>query len=565
MNAIAQTMKDFGPVKLAAGGMVLLVLMGFFAYLASGAGGPTMSSLYSGLTLEDSNRVVAELDAMNVPYELRAGGTQVMVPGDEMMRIRVQMAGKQIPSSGSLVGFEVFDKENALGTSSFVHNVNYIRALEGELGRTVSAMEGIGSARVHLVIPRRELFNREQVPPTASVSITLASGKDLGKMQISAIRHLVATAVPGLEASRITIVDNKGKLLARGNADEEDPGSLAEDAQDYRSAYEIRTKKAIEALLEQSIGLGKVQTEVTADIDFDRTETTSETYDPDGQVARSVQTIEEKENSQEKGESDNTSVANNLPDAQATGGSNVSNTNNQRTDETTNFEISKTIKKQIQQVGTIKRLSVAVVVDGTYGTDKDGKRLYTPRTAAELKTMEELVKTAIGFDEKRGDSVRVVNMQFVSFAEEPPAETVMDWIKRDLNSILETVLFGVVAILAILLVIRPLINHILEVSSAAQESESDEYSGAGGGHGMLGGPGIAGHLTDQRSGGMLSDGEEVHDALGALLGPEDENGMVNVAQIRGKVKSSSIRRIQQLVESHPEETVGVIRAWMSKE
>lgn len=553
MNAMVQSLKDFGTAKLAAMAGVGILLLGFFIFLiSSNVTAPSFTTLYSDLTLEDSNRIIADLEASNIPYELRAGGTQIMAPADEIMRLRIKMAGQGLPSEGSVVGYEVFDRSETLGTSNFLNNVNYLRALEGELGRTISAFSGIESARVHLVIPKRELFTRDRLPPTASVAVTMVGSKKLGKTEIASIRHLVATAVPGLQTSKITIVDNKGRLLAKGaTGDEDEAGAVAAEAEEFRVGHEKRLKSVIEDLLSETVGLGKVRAEVSAEVDFDRIETTAEIYDPDGQVPRSVQTVEEREDMSENGGSSNVSVANNLPDAQNSDAGNGSTSATQRLDETTNFEISKTIKRHVQEVGKIERLSVAVLVDGTYTTDEEGNRIYQPRSPEELEQYAKIVRSAIGYDETRGDRVEVANMQFVSFSDAPPEESMLDLLKRDMNSILETVIFGIVAILGILLIVRPLINHVLETNIAARDEEQMALTGPDGT--------IVGQLTDQTgAGGVPMTGEGGF----AGEGEEEEEEMINLAMVKGQVKSSSIKRITELIDEHPDETMGVIRQWM---
>lgn len=546
MAAFSETMKGLGTAKLATLAGVGVLLLGFFAFLALNLSQPTMAPLFTNLPVEESGKIVKELETMDIPYELKANGTIIEVPNNQALRLRMSMAEKGLPSSGSIVGYEIFDRSEALGVSNFVQNVNIVRALEGELGRTIGAFSHVESARVHLVLPKRELFTRDKQQPTASVAIKMRGAGELSKNEIAAIRHLIASAVPGLKPSQITVVDNNGALLARGSADEESREAMAATTEEYRVTFENRTKNMLEELLEQSIGAGKVKAQVFADINFDRIVTNSEIFDPEGQVARSVQTVEEREQSKEADKKATVSVANSLPNAnqQQEGGAENSSLS-EKTDETTNYEISKTVKNQVQETGRINKLAVAVLVDGTYNKDQAGDLAYTPRSEEELKKLEALVKSAIGYDESRGDTVEVVNMQFISGEKAAAEEGAFDWLKRDFQSIIQTLVLGVVAVLAILLIIRPLVTRALEASRTALTE--DEPLGA------LAGPGGAAQLTDQ-TGRAIAGGEE-----------EEDDMLIDVARIQGRIKSSTFRKINEIIEQHPDETLGILRQWLYKE
>lgn len=534
MQAMVQSLKELSQIKLAAMVGTAVILITFFIYLSLRVSSPVMSPLYTNLPTEDGAQIVAELEERGIPYELRAGGTQIMAPSDQVLKLRMVMAQEGLPSSGSLVGYEIFDSSEALGTSNFVLNVNKLRALEGELSRTIGSFSKVDSARVHLVVPKRELFTRDRQEPTASVALKLRGAGELDKEEIAAIRHLISTAVPGLKVQRITLVDSRGRLLAKGVDKDGDTRVYAEDAEQFRINYENRLRDTIERLLEQSLGYGKVKAEVTAAIDFDRIVKNSETFDPEGQVARSVQGIEEQERSNERNVNDNVSVQNNLPDANADQAALLSQSEVMRSEETTNFEISKEVINQIKETGTVKRLSIAVLVDGTYTTDANGNSIYQPRPEAELDQLEDLVRSAVGYDADRGDDVRVVNMQFAADPLGLEQTGPFDFLKEDLDSIVQTLVLGGVAILAILLVIRPLVNRAIEAAELAREEEELALE-------ALAGPSIAGQLAD--------------------LSGDDDDDMINIARIDGKVKSSTYKRINDLIEKNPEETLTVLRQW----
>lgn len=545
MNAMVQSLRDLSQLKLAVMIGTAVVMIGFFAYLSLRLTAPTMAPVFTAVPLEDGAKIIKELDAKAVPYELRANGTQILVPADQVDKVRLELAQIGLPSSGSLVGYEIFDKGDTLGTSNFVLSLNQLRALEGELSRTISSFDTVDAARVHLVMPKRELFTRDAAMPTASVALKLRGVSNLNKNEIAAVRHLVATAVPGLKPQHVTIVDSRGVLLAKGQDEASGDNSAAsEEAEDYRVAYEKRVRETIERLLEQSVGMGKVKAEVHADIDFDRIVTNQEKYDPEGQVARSVQSVTESEKSNERSNDGSVSVGNQLPSAQTGTGSSgdASQSDRNRSEETTNFEISKMVMNSVKETGTVKRLSVAVLVDGIY-TGEGEKLAYAPRSDEQLKQLQELVESAIGYDSTRGDDVKVVNMQFAQNTTDLFATGPLDWLKQDLTSIIQTLVLGGVAILAILLVIRPLVARAIE--SAEQSRKDDELDQA-----ALAAPSIAARLTDQSRASSLGD-------------EEDEEDMINIDRIQGKLKSSSYNKINAMVEKHPEETAQIFRLWLN--
>lgn len=550
MNAMVQSLRGITQIKLAAMIGAAVIMIAFFAYISLRVAAPTMAPLYNSVPVEDGGKIVAELELQNIPYELRRDGTQIMVPSDQVNKLRLKLAQKGLPAQGSMIGYEIFDKGETLGTSNFVLSINQLRALEGELSRTIGGFDTVESARVHLVTPKRELFAKDAMDTTASVAVKLRSSASLSKNEIAAIRNLVASAVPGLKPQRVTIVDSRGTMLAKGADEANDPNAISESSEGFRGEYEKNMVTRLERLLEQSVGTGKVKAEVNADIDFNRTVKNSEKYDPEGQVARSVQTVKEDENSNEKSTDTTVSVANNLPAAQAgAAGGNSNASNRKRTEETTNFEISKEVTNSIKEAGVVKRISVAILVDGVYTTDAEGKSVYAPRPEEEIKKLEQLVQSAIGFNAERGDDVKVVNMQFAAAPEDMFATSPLDWLKQDLNSIIQTLVLGGVAILAILLVIRPLVARAIE--SAEMAAKEDEMEQA-----ALAAPSIAARLADQSRSGMRIDDDD-NEAGGE---PED---MINIDRIQGKLRSSTYAKINNMIEKHPDETAQILRQWIS--
>ncbi|MDE3060805.1 MAG: flagellar M-ring protein FliF [Pseudomonadota bacterium] len=545
MSTLTDSMRGMGKAKIGAMAAVGLVVFGFFMVMALRMSAGGMAPLYTGLSLEDSSKIVAELEKTGTPYELVGNGSEIMVPDDRVLRLRMNMAEEGLPSGGNIVGYEIFDRSETFGSSSLVMNINMVRALEGELSRTIESLNNVDSARVHLVMGNRQLFTRDREKPSASVTIKMRGGKTLEHGEVVAVSHLVASAVPGLEASKVTIVDSYGRLLARGDGAEGlDAG--ADTAQEYRVAYENHLEQTLEDMIEKVVGPGKVRVQVAADINLDRVVTNSEKYDPDGQVARSTQSNSETDNAQDKSGKDTTTVANNLPGGNAGGeGAASSDHKVERSTETTNYEISKTVQNHVTEGGTVNKLSVAVLVDGNYTTDADGKQTYAPRSDDEIKQIKTLVSSAMGYDDKRGDRLDVVNMRFTQEAAEAGGSSFFERFKMEIQPILQTLIIAVVAVLAILLVLRPAINQLIKQSQAPSDR-------------------VAGELAALESPGAGAAAPRLPGAPAGGGGQEPEL-LIDVANIKGGMKSSSMKKINEIVEKYPEETMGVLRQWVLKQ
>jgi flagellar M-ring protein FliF len=549
MEAFLRFLRELGQTRLIALVGAAIFTLALIFFITTRITTPSMTPIYTDLSIDDSAKIVAELEKQSIPYELRANGTQILVPADQMLRLRLSLAQVGLPSGGSLVGYEIFDRSETMGTSSFVMNINMLRALEGELSRTIASLSEVEWARVHLVVPKPEMFSADKQEPTASIVLKLRGVSELNKEQIGAVTHLVATAVPGLKPSKITLVDSRGHMLAGAGGDETDTGAGAATAEDYRTSYENHLKNTIESLLDKSLGPDKVKVTVSADINFDRVVTNSETYNPEGQVVRSVQEGEEKEQSTEKEGKDNTTVANNLPGAAANQTTNGSNRLTDKTDTTTNYEISKTVENHVQEPGKVNKLSVAVLVDGNYTQDKDGKPVYAPRTDAEQKQIDTLVKSAMGYDEKRGDQVQIVNMRFSANPDDGSGMSWMEWLKADMHSIIQTLALLVVAVLVFLVVIRPLMNRLLETPMMAETGERMP---------ALAMPGGTAAAPRQTGGGGAAP------ALSSEAAPAEEEPTIDLSRISGRVKSSTYNRLNELVDKNPDEALNVIRQWAAR-
>ena len=547
MNSFLETMKQLGTARLAIMGGVLVGLMLFFIFVSMRISTPELKMLYTDLSPADSGAMAAKLEEAQIPYDVSADGSRISVPDADIGKARMLLAQAGLPNGGSM-GYEIFDKQSGFGTTNFVQNLNQVRALEGELARTIGSIAQVRTARVHLVLPQRELFSRESRPSSASVFLTLRPGARLEREQIVAIQSLVSSAVPDLKSEKVAIVDSQGNLLARG---EEDGDSMLNmKSEEMRRAFESRMTQSVEDIVGRVVGFGKVRANVTAMLDFDRITTNEESFDPETQVVRSSQTVNESNREREPASND-VSVQNNLPGiAGAENGDQPTNEGN-RTEETTNYEISKTVRSVVREGGEVKNLSVAVLVDGTYTTDDKGVRTYQPRPEEELQKISALVKSAIGFDQKRGDTVEVVNMQFAGMDEDAPAvtdNTLFGFERSDLLDAVEIITVAVMIILVILLVLQPMVGRLLanEGPALGEELEAELLA-----------------ARPQNPQLMSPDGlreQEFHAPRG-----DEEDSLIDMQRVEGKVKASSVKKVEDIVQNYPAETVSVLRSWMTQD
>lgn len=563
LHSLLETLKGLGPARLGTMAAVAAGIIAFFIYLTSRLASPEMALLYGELSTQDSGQIISRLEQMNVPYRIGEDGSQIYVPADQVGRSRMVMAEEGLPS-GASIGYEIFDRSEGLGTTNFVQNINHVRALEGELARTIRSIGSVKQARVHLVLPRRELFSRERQEPSASI-ILMVAGNGIDRQQVTAIQHLVAAAVPGLKPAMVSIVDDKGNLLARG-AEDAALSPTASRAEEMRIAHETRLVRTIEELLGRSLGPGNVRAQVTAEMDFDRITENAEIYDPDGQVVRSTQTVEELASNQD-GAPAGVTVGNNLPDALPeldTGSGSQSQTS--RVEETVNYEITKTVKTHIREAGMVRRLSVAVMINGSGVVDDQGNRTYQPRSAEEMEKISALVRSAVGYDASRGDTVEVVEMPFVAaeFVETEPQSVLFGLNKADLMRIAELLVLGVVALLVLLMVVRPLLGRLLEVDEEASEGVPGMLP-AGAGHATLAGPDVGGYPRLPGDPATVVATRIGEDGRPEKNIASEIDQMIDLNQVEGRVRASSVRKIGEIIEKHPEEALSIIRGWLHAE
>src|ERR1044071_336347 len=391
---------------------------------------PDMQVLFTNLNPEDAAGIVDKLKETKVPYETTGGGTTVLVPSAQVHELRLQLATQGLPHGGG-VGFEIFDR-SSIGMSDFVQKLNYRRALQGELARTIAQMPEIDRARVHLATPERRLFSNDENRARASVVVSLRNGQTLAKTQVNGIVHLVSSSVEGLQVRDVTIVDGHGRLLSSA-AGSDDAAGLTGSQLEYQRTLEKDIETRIQTMLERIVGVNKAVVRVSSILDFRKIETTEERYDPNSQVVRSEQRGQEKANGTNGVSGGVPGVQSNVPPGTDQEPAQTSSNNSQTKNETVNYEISRTVSKIVEPVGVIKQLSVAVLVDGIYEAAKTADaqstdapavaRKYTPRSEEDLKRIEDIVKKAMGFSAERQDQVQVVNVQFGAEPEEAQGAT----------------------------------------------------------------------------------------------------------------------------------------------
>ena len=535
LQGLVAFLKGLGASRLLAMVAVTTALIGFFAFVIMRVTTPQMTTLFTDLSTEDSSGIIKDLERQAIPFELRNEGALIMVPEDKVTRLRMKLAEGGLPKGGG-VGYEIFDKSDALGTTSFVQNINHLRALEGELARTIRAIDRIQAARVHLVLPERPLFSRETPEPSASIVVRVRGA--LEPQQIRAIRHVVASAVNGLKPQRVSIVDEAGQLLADGAKGDAD-NAIGDER---RAAFEKRMRNQVEAIISSVVGAGRARVQLSADFDYNKITQTSDKYDPEGRVLRSSQTREESSATAENG--GQVTVNNELPGNQNKDAAAVARDQSKKSEETNNYEISRTTKTEVTEVGRVNRISVAVLVDGSYAKNEKGEQIYQERSKEQLDRIATLVRSAIGFDQKRGDQVEVVNLKFAEAPVVPPVAEpagllgMLQFTKDDVMYVIELGVMMLLGLVVLFMVIRPLVKRIL-----ASEEVASAKDGA---------------LP------ALTDGSDAVDANGQPLLTNATAQLIDVAQVQGQVHAQSVHRVGELAERNPNETATIVRQWLSE-
>src|SRR4051794_27657267 len=513
-------------------GAVTLALIGFFAIVMMRMSQPTMGVLFTDLSSSDASAVIRDLEAKGLRYETKDEGATILAPRADLPRLRMDFAGKGLPSGGG-VGYEIFDKGDAFSSTSFVQNINHLRALEGELARTVRTIGRVQAARVHLAIPERRLFQRDREAPRASIVLKLRG--ELGADQVRAIRHLAASAVEGLSPERVSIIDERGRLLADGAGSDNALAGTAAD--EKRVALERRLRSQVEEIVAGIVGPGRARVQVAAELDLNRIESRSENYDPESRVVRSTQT--RGESSSSSNSENQVTVGNELPGANQNPPPNQPRDNSAKNEEVVNFEISRTTRTEIQEAGRIKRLSVAVLVDGVYARGQGSQPAYQPRSKEDLDRITALVRTAVGFDKARGDQVEVVNLplaetsQAIEADKESFLSSLLNPTKEDLLRLLELGVVALLTMVVLMVVVRPMVRRVIAPDM------------------LLAGPPLA----------IAGDVPAIETAP-VLPNPVNEAG--ERAKLAKQLADGELERIGEIVKNNPRETAAVLRNWMTE-
>jgi len=479
-NKLGAALTGFGSLPIVRqlalmGGLAASIALGVVIVMWSQQ--PDFSLLYSGLSDQDALAVTSALEHSGIPYKISAGGSSVMVPGDKVREARMKLAGEGLPK-GTVTGFALLDKDQGFGVSQFMENARYQQALEGELAETISSMSNVRSARVHLAIPKQSAFVREHKDPSASVMLEVFGGRAVEAEQVAAIVHLVASSVPNLSPDKVTVVDQTGKLLTEDQSS--DQLRLSASQFEYRKNVEDYYTKRIEDILSPVLGPAGVRAQVSADIDFTVTEQTQENFNPDLPAVRSEQTYEDKSSNGQGSAQGVPGALSNQPPATAAApapgaaapkdkGATDGLPENSVRRITRNYELDKTVSHTQFETGTVRKLSIAVVVDDRQKVGDDGTVQRIARTQEELSRYTALVKEAIGFNAERGDSVNVINAGFAPPPEAPPPPEAKFFDKPWVWDAARQVAAGIGVILLVFGVFRPLMKSLVEKAPAVSD------------------------------------------------------------------------------------------------
>ena len=553
LKSLLDGLRILGPAKLAAMALVSIGMLCMLAVLMlRGSGdddGARMALLYGDLDIRDSAQMADILEKAHIPHQLSGQDDQLMVPASQVASARLLLAKSNLPSGGS-IGYEIFDRGDSLTSTQFQQEINQTRALEGELVRSITLIQGVRGARVHLVLPHRDLFAQSGQPAQASVLLTMRGAVRLDPEAVQAILNLVSSAVPGLKPQAIAIVDNRGDVLARNGSALGGASGATTTGDDMRQAMELRLAHEVEDMLDASLGPDKVRAEASVTLDSEQINETQETFNPDQQVLRSQQTSSDKSRNTEAQQ--NTSVQNNLPNADA--GRVAAGSQDDRREETSNYEIGRTTRVISQSAPRVARISLAVLVDGEILPGPHGS-IWKPRDPQDLARMRELVKSAIGFDAKRGDEVTVESMRFdqavdASLPAVIPTLLGLGLANADVARLAQTLLISLVALILGLLIFRPMLKKLLIVGHQDVLNLNGQTASPAG--------------PVQPPSGSTNQLMLVAPARTDRPVDADGDTFGRLEQRQLNTRTSSARRLAELVEQYPEESISLFRTWLTE-
>lgn len=542
MNTLLNSLKLLGPAKLVALAVTAAAILGGMTVFASYNRTPSMALLYKDLDPKELSDIGEALDKANIRHTESNAGDSVLVPASQVAQARLLLAKSGLPDHGS-IGYELFDHTNSLTTGQFEQKINETRALEGELERSIRLIDGIKNARVHIVLPHRELFSSTEQDARASVLLTTGH-RSPERDNVDAIVNLVSAAIPDLKPENISVIDNHGTVLShmRKEQNENNPDFI--EAQRHQTEEKI--SRDVEEILIPALGTEHVKARASVTMDMDETTETQELYDPDQQVLRSQQVVSSKDMNSEP--RDNTSVNNNLPNATNDSDKNVSQS--ERREETNNYETGKTVKTIQKKHPKIGRVSLAVLVDWKTSTDKDGKSHSEPLSEAEIAHISDLAKSASGYNSKRGDEISVVSMKFSNeddFSYVAPKSSIMSYV--DYKRIMKFVIPSVFIIVILFAFVRPIVRKNSADTNALSVNNDDLDESS----------------YSNKNNNLQLDGRRVIQSENHII---SGNGAGDVIKYTDEselhTRNSFMKRSQDIVSDTPSLAVSVIREWMNE-
>jgi len=555
MDRLQQLMGLFLNLSLALRLAVIAVATAALASIVFGianVNAPDYLPLYRNLSPSDSARIEATLISAGFNVQVSDDGTVVNIDRLSMARARMTLAETGVPIKGD-PGWELFDNQSGLAMNSFLQKVNRLRALEGELARSIQTLNGVVSARVHLVLPEREAFSREQSEPRASVVVRAEGARSISRKQAIAIRNLVASSVAKLELNRVTVLSAAGELIL---AEEGSTGS--ETMQTSRTAIEDRLAREVENILTARVGAGNARVRVNVELNSTRETIFVESFDPDQKVVRSSETkLNERTTTESAG---NVGVENNIPSALVQPEGNGSGAEQTDSGELVQYEIGSTKHEIIKEAGEIKRISVAVLVNGVFTLD-GAEVSYSERDPAEIERLGELVKTAVGFTDDRGDTVSIDSFRFMDYSMElgePVSFSIGQQISRNVGSIVRGLISLAFIAIVLLLGLRPTLRLIREQQAVLPNAPNENLLPRSDGAAETNTPPIT-------SPALMAVGGVEKPGLQQVIEPSSKDELINAAGISGRLQKSRIESFQQLASDRPDQVVRVLRSWMVSE
>lgn len=551
MNQLVENLKSLGRTRLITMGAVGFGLVIMLVFGLSIITAPAFKPLFTGLSPSGASGVVSSLEQAGFQVRISSDGAVVSVPQEDLARARMTLAERGMPMDGA-PGWELFDNQSGLGMNTFMQRINRLRAMEGELARSIQTIDGVEAARVHLVLPEREAFSRTRTEASASVIIRTGPTYDLGRKQALAIRNLVSSAVANLSANKVTVLSASGETILA----EDSNGSISEiTLQSTKAAIEDRMAKNIEAILTARVGAGNARVQVAVKLNSERKVMVSEVFDPDQQVVRSSETREERIDGREI-QAPGVGVESNFPEALADSGAGGAGSSNSktRTDEVVNFEIGSTRSETVIEPGEVMKISIAVLINGIYEVLPNGDTEYQQRSPEELVRLQTLVQSAIGFDASRGDQVSIDSLRFIDYSldvGEPVGISVMQVLAENVMSIIRWIFAMLIVALVMILGVRPALQRAFPDAADIQANLDKDANE----------PAATEAANGAANGALQGRGNNITDPASEI---EPEDMMKNPSAAGGALRQQ-LDVIGDLVEKEPEATMKILRGWLASE